>query len=163
MEDYVSHGTINHHFKEDDITSACKQLLQQHSFTTQDDIRQTLIKIGFSDVSQSTVSRLLSRLGVTKIPNVYGKKVYCLTAESEPVKVQSVIASQIEYITHNQIVIVVKTHPGSAQLIARLVDVHPHKEILGTVAGNDTVMIAPSDINRITECETAIRTKLGLI
>jgi transcriptional regulator of arginine metabolism len=147
---------------EEDITAACKRLLQQQSFTTQDDIREALISQGFHDVSQSTVSRLLSRLGVAKVPNAYGKKVYCLTVENEGVRVGSSIASQIEFITHNQLVVVVRTHPGSAQLVARLIDVQPHKEILGTVGGNDTVMVAPKDINRIDACENVVRARLGV-
>ncbi|MEF1217360.1 arginine repressor, partial [Photobacterium damselae] len=145
------------------IATACKRLLQQQSFVTQDDIRQKLIELNFKDVSQSTVSRLLSRLGVAKVPNAYGKKVYCLTVEKEQVQVGSSIASQIEFITHNQLVVVVKTHPGSAQLIARLIDIQPHADILGTVGGNDTVMIAPRDINRIEECEKVVKTRLGYL
>ncbi len=147
---------------EENITAACKRLLQQQSFTTQDDIRTALISQGFLDVSQSTVSRLLSRLNVAKIPNAYGKKVYCLTVESEDVRVNSSIASQIEFITHNQLVVVVRTHPGCAQLVARLIDVQPHKEILGTVGGNDTVMVAPRDINHIDACEEVVRSRLGV-
>lgn len=157
-----SHGAMNAFPPDENIAAACKRLLQQQSFTTQDDIRQRLIDLGYDDVSQSTVSRLLSRLGVAKIPNAYGKKVYCLTVESEPVQVGSSIASQIEFITHNQLVVVVKTHPGSAQLVARLIDIQPHAEILGTVGGNDTVMVAPKDITRIEQCEQVVKARLGL-
>ena len=147
--------------QDENITAACKRLLQQQSFATQDDIREALIAQGYQDVSQSTVSRLLSRLGVAKVPNAYGKKVYCLTVENEGVQVDSSIASQIEFITHNQLVVVVRTHPGCAQLVARLIDVQPHREILGTVGGNDTVMVAPRDINHIEMCEQVVRTRLG--
>ncbi|KLV02224.1 arginine repressor [Photobacterium aquae] len=147
---------------EESMTTACKRLLQQQSFSTQEEVRHSLIEMGFEDVSQSTVSRLLSRLGVAKVPNAYGKKVYCLTVENEPVQVSSSIASQIEFITHNQLVVVVKTHPGGAQLVARLIDIQPHAEILGTVGGNDTVMVAPRDISRIDECEKVVRTRLGV-
>ncbi|WED23320.1 arginine repressor [Vibrio sp. JC009] len=147
---------------EENITAACKRLLQQQSFSTQDDIRKGLIDLGFVDVSQSTVSRLLTRLGVAKVPNPYGKKVYCLTLENEQVQVDSAVSSQIEFVSNNQLVVVIKTHPGSAQLVARIIDMQPHKEILGTVGGNDTVMVAPRDITRIDECEKIVRSRLGL-
>jgi transcriptional regulator of arginine metabolism len=159
---YDMHGAIDLTAADESITSACKRLLQQQSFTTQDDIRHQLIELGYDDVSQSTVSRLLSRLSVAKVPNAYGKKVYCLTVENEPVQVGSSISSQIEFITHNQLVVVVKTHPGGAQLVARLIDIQPHAEILGTVGGNDTVMVAPRDIMRIEECEKVVKTRLGI-
>ena len=46
------------------LTAACKRLLQQQSFTTQNELREALVNIGFQGISQSTVSRLLSQLGV---------------------------------------------------------------------------------------------------
>ena len=153
---------IDHHYCNDNMTSACKRLLQQQSFTTQDDIRYQLIELGFHDISQSTVSRLLLRLGVAKVPNAAGKKIYCLTTENEPIKINASIASQIEFVSHNQLVVVIKTHPGGAQLVARLIDMQPHVDILGTIGGNDTVMGAPKDITRIDECLQVVKQRLGL-
>ncbi|MCW8346874.1 arginine repressor [Vibrio sp. ZSDZ65] len=144
------------------LTAACKKLLQQQSFTTQNKLREALVSIGFVGISQSTVSRLLSQLGVIKVQNACGKKAYCLTVENAPVRVESSISSQIEFITHNQAVVVVKTHPGSAQLIARLVDIDPHNEILGTVGGNDTVLVIPKSIAEIDKCEQIVRIRLGV-
>ena len=51
------------------LTAACKRLLQQQSFATQNELREALINIGFEGISQSTVSRLLSQLGVVKVQN----------------------------------------------------------------------------------------------
>ncbi len=147
---------------QDDLLCGCKNLLQQQSFSTQDDIRYALIKLGYSDISQSTVSRLLMRLGVTKIPNAYGKKMYCLSANTQPMVVESTIQSQINSIAHNDILVIIKTHSGSAQLIARLLDHEPSPEILGTIAGMDTIMVAPKHIDRIKECEKAIKARLNL-
>ncbi len=144
------------------LTAACKRLLQQQSFSTQNELILKLIEIGFEGVSQSTVSRLLSQLGVVKVQNACGKKAYCITVETAPVRVESSISSQIEYITHNQAMVVVKTHPGSAQLVARLVDVDPHTEILGTVGGNDTVLIIPKNVEKIEVCEAVVKSRLGV-
>lgn len=161
MNDFSNSSTLDIS-QDENITAACKRLLQQRSFTTQDDLRKALIALGFLDVSQSTVSRILTRLGVAKVPNAYGKKVYCLTVENEGVQVDSAISSQIEFITHNQLLVVVRTHPGCAQLVARIIDMQPHQEILGTVGGNDTVMVAPKDITRIDQCEDIVRQRLGV-
>ena len=158
----TQHPAIEHHSCNDNMTSACKRLLQQQSFTTQDDIRYQLIQLGFHDISQSTVSRLLLRLGVAKVPNAAGKKIYCLTTENEPILINASIASQIEFVSHNQLVVVIKTHHGGAQLVARLIDMQPHVDILGTVGGNDTVMVAPKDITRIDQCLQIVKQRLGL-
>lgn len=147
---------------EESITNVCRRLLQQQSFSTQESLRNELIDLGYDDVSQSTVSRVLTKLNVVKVPNAYGKKVYCLSMENEGIQVDSSISSQVEFVTHNQLIVVVRTHPGSAQLVARIIDIQPHEEILGTVGGNDTVMIAPKDINRIDECEAIVRMRLGI-
>ncbi|CAH0536658.1 arginine repressor [Vibrio marisflavi] len=143
------------------LTAVCKQLLLQQSFPTQKDLREKLVEIGFKGISQSTVSRLLCQLGITKVQNSCGKKVYCRTVESTAARPASSIASQIEFITHNQSTVIVKTHPGSAQLIARLIDTDPHSEILGTVGGNDTVLIVPKDTNNIDICEQVVKERLG--
>ncbi|WBA08326.1 arginine repressor [Salinivibrio kushneri] len=146
---------------EDDILSACRHLLQTQSFTTQDAVRQQLVQLGYLDVSQSTVSRLLSKLGVAKVPNAHGQKVYALSGDMEPVYAVSSVGSQIDDITCSQAMVVVKTHPGGAQLIARLLDLHRHPLILGTVGGNDTVLVAPRQLNELAACEQVVRDRLA--
>lgn len=60
------------------LTATCKRLLQQQSFTTQNELREALVDIGFEGISQSTVSRLLSQLGVVKVQNACGKRCIAL-------------------------------------------------------------------------------------
>lgn len=155
---YIRTPSIDHK----NMTLTCQRLLQQQSFTTQHDIRSQLIELGFKDISQSTVSRLLFQLGVVKTSNAKGKKNYHLINENESFNVTTTIASQIKFICHNQIIIIIKTHPGSAQLIARLIDMQPHEEILGTIGGNDTIIVAPKDIMRINQCLLVVEQCLGL-
>ncbi|WP_086981975.1 arginine repressor [Vibrio aphrogenes] len=152
------------HFNETNpsLIEACKKLLKQQSFANQNDIRKKLIDMGYNGISQSTISRLLTQLGVIKVRNAKGEKVYCITLESSPVRVQSSILSQIEFINHNQHNVIIKTYPGSAQLIARLLDNNPHLDILGTIAGNDTILIIPADINKVERCERLIKESLGM-
>ncbi|GIC78421.1 arginine repressor [Moritella sp. F3] len=145
----------------DNITDACKNLLKIERLHTQDDIRQRLIKLGYNQINQSTVSRMLSRLNVIKVTDAYGKKIYQLPTEGKSRHTDVSVSTKIEFITHNQSVVVIKTPPGCAQLIARLLDLNPHPEILGAVAGNDMVMVAPKSINRIEDCECVVRLLLG--
>lgn len=145
------------------LTDVCKRLLQQQSFTTQNKLRQALVELGYEGISQSTVSRLLTHLGVVKVQNACGKKAYCLTSENSPVRVDSSISSQIEMITNNQSLVVVKTHPGSAQLIARLIDIDPHADILATIGGNDTILVVPKHVKDVDRCERVVRARLGAL
>jgi transcriptional regulator of arginine metabolism len=50
------------------------------------------------------------------------------------------------------VMIIIRTSPGAAQLIARLLDSLSQKDgVLGTIAGDDTIFIAPSDITKIED------------
>ena len=110
MNEITEHGCL-YSAEDKTLTAACKRLLQQQSFSTQNQLREKLVEIGYTGISQSTVSRILSQLGVVKIQNACGKKVYCITVESAPVRVDASISSQIELITHNQAMVIVKTNP----------------------------------------------------
>ena len=140
-----------------DITKACKNLLEIERFHTQNDIRYRLIKLGFHHVNQSTVSRILSRLNVIKVIDAYGKKIYRLPCENESRYTDVSISSKIELITHNECVVIIKTLPGCAQLIARLLDLSHHSEILGSVAGNDMVMVTPNSSYKIEACVIVVK------
>ncbi|GAD88928.1 arginine repressor [Vibrio halioticoli NBRC 102217] len=142
--------------KDRTLESVCKQVLQNNSFYNQSELRKSLIEHGFEGISQSTVSRLLCQLGVIKVANSVGKKVYYLAPESSPIRFNSSIASQIESIEHNKAMVVVKTKPGSAQLIARLIDFDTDSSILGSIAGDDTVVVIPQDVDNIEMCKSAV-------
>jgi transcriptional regulator of arginine metabolism len=53
-------------------------------------------------------------------------------------------------IEHNEVMIIIQTSPGAAQLIARLLDSLSKSDgVLGTIAGDDTIFIAPTDLSKI--------------
>ena len=55
-------------------------------------------------------------------------------------------------VEHNGVMIIIRTTPGAAQLIARLLDSLGRTDgVLGTIAGDDTIFIAPSDVTQIEE------------
>jgi len=50
------------------------------------------------------------------------------------------------------VMVIIRTSPGAAQLIARLLDSLSKKDgVLGTIAGDDTIFIAPADVTKIEE------------
>ncbi|MEZ9906783.1 arginine repressor [Vibrio breoganii] len=158
-----SSATLSHPQSQDkSLESVCKRLLQENSFHNQSELRESLIKNGFAGISQSTVSRLLTQLGVIKAPNALGKKIYCLAPETSTIQFDSSIASQIDSVADNKSMIVIKAKPGSAQLIARLIDFEADKAILGSIAGDDTVLVIPSDVENIEQCKQAVRNILAL-
>ncbi len=145
--------------KQDDLIKAFKILLKQEQFASQGDIVEALKEHGFDNVSQSKVSRLLSKFGAVRVRNARQEIVYCLPPELGIPTAQSTLKHLVLEVMHNKAMIIIRTSPGAAQLIARMLDsLNQANGVMGTIAGDDTVFIAPSDINKIEETLTTIKT-----
>lgn len=120
-----------------------RKLLEESEANTQEDLREKLEALDF-EVTQSTISRDLKRLGAIKRTNVNGETVYRLETDPPPSSVVRSISDLVRSIRHNGMMVVVTTDIGSASLIARHVDALRSDKILGTIAGDDCVFIAPS-------------------
>jgi transcriptional regulator of arginine metabolism len=132
------------------IEDALKSILVSDSVGTQDEIRQALEELGY-EVNQSRISRLLRKLGAVKMTNERKQIIYSLPIEPAPPASKTILSQLIMSIKTNETLIVIHTNPGSASLIGRLLD-HNRDElkILGTVAGDDTVFIAPRSVKQIS-------------
>ena len=129
------------------LVMAIQQLLQKGEASTQEDIRQALLEGGL-DVNQAMISRVLHKVGAIKM-NEAGHTVYRLPAELAAVTAKNSLSQLILGIAHNEAQIVIQTMPGSAQLVARLLDQGKKMGVLGTVAGDDTIFVAPVAIKNI--------------
>ncbi|MGB6977468.1 MAG: ArgR family transcriptional regulator [Gammaproteobacteria bacterium] len=137
----------NSKFAKAKLLTAIQELLQKGTMGTHENIRQVLHKKGI-DVNQAMISRLLHRLGAIKM-NEGGRTVYRLPAELVAVTAKNSLSQLILGISSNETLIVIQTMPGSAQLVAGLLDQSKQIGILGTVAGDDTVLIVPDSIKKI--------------
>ena len=137
-------------------------LLTKGKVTTQEEICSSLENLGHP-INQSKVSRLLRKVGAIKTKNENGQIVYRLPQEPAPPILSDQLSSLIIDITNNETTIIVYTSPGSAQLIARVLDYHKEKlQILGTIAGDDAIFIAPKSIKTINTSIDEIRSLLLL-
>jgi transcriptional regulator of arginine metabolism len=135
--------------KEHDLIEDLRQLLFEGNVTTQEDICATLLAKGHH-VNQSKVSRLLHKLNAIKSKNELGQIVYRLAREPAPPTPTSQLSSLIIDVVANEFIIIVNTSPGAAQLVARVLDYHRDKiQILGTIAGDDSIFIAPKSMKTI--------------
>lgn len=90
-------------------------------------------------------SRDIKQLKVAKVHDANGDYVYCLpdySALIQPKKTQTQHHPNIEFSGN---LAVVKTRPGYAMGIASDIDTHAPHEILGTIAGDDTILIIPRE------------------
>lgn len=131
--------------KTDNLLSAFKDLLAQERFGSQSEIVTALQDMGFTNINQSKVSRMLTKFGAIRTRNTRMEMVYCLPNELSVPNTSSPLKNLVLDIDYNELLIVVKTSPGAAQLIARLLDsVGKADGILGTIAGDDTIFITPT-------------------
>ena len=99
---------------------------------------------------------MLSKFGAVRTRNTKMEMVYQLPTELGVPTTSSPLRNLVVDIDHNDLLIVVKTSPGAAQLIARLLDSMGKSEgILGTIAGDDTIFITPT---KSTPIETLMHT-----
>ena len=141
----MNHKIENEH---ESIVIALRQILTQTAAGSHEEIRAALIKQGH-DVTQSTISRGLRKMGAVKMTNELGQSIYHLPKESAPPTAIRQLQDLIISIEHNEALIVIRTSPGSASLIARVLDHHKPCRILGSVAGDDTILVIPHSIKKI--------------
>lgn len=143
-------------------TQVLRELLLSEKISTQEELVEELESQGFT-ATQSTVSRELRRLGALKGTDASGRTVYRL---GEAPVVVPAIASQgyagiLLDIRHNGSMIVLHTTPGSASLVAHHLDKTKPEGILGTIAGDDTIFVAPASTKMIDQTLKAIQEELG--
>ena len=131
------------------LVHAVRTLLVGGELATQEGVRQSLAKQNII-VTQSKISRLFRQLGAIKTSNHEGDYVYALPVEPLLPPKHSALGQLVLDIMTNETMIVIRTNPGSASLIARLID-HQHQElnILGTIAGDDTLFVVPKTMKQI--------------
>lgn len=138
--------------KQETLIQAFKELLKQEQFSSQGEIVEALKTQGFDNISQSKISRLLSKFGAVRTRNARQEMAYSLPAELGVPTAKSPLAQLVLDIEHNDVMIIIRTSPGAAQLIARLLDsIGKSDGVLGTIAGDDTIFIAPTDVKAIKQ------------
>jgi transcriptional regulator of arginine metabolism len=148
---------------EAELILAFKSLLKDQCYGSQSQLADALAKQGFKNMSQAKISRLLSKLGAVKMRNANEEVVYILPDELAVPKSKQSIQSVVVSVKHNNMQIILKTGIGGAPLISRMLDsLGEPAGILGTLAGDDTIFIAPVDINRIDEITLEIKKLLDV-
>lgn len=155
--------TSNRKKNEAALVLAFKALLNEQCYGSQGQLADALSEQGFTNMSQAKISRLLSKLGAVKMRNASEQVVYILPDELAIPKSKQAIQSVVVSVKHNNMQIIVKTGIGGAPLISRMLDsMGESAGILGTLAGDDTIFIAPNDVNQIDEITNDIKRLLDV-
>jgi len=120
------------------------QLLERAPAASQDDLRRELAKNGFR-VTQATLSRDIHQLKLVKTTEGYSLPTTEHTGEGTLPPVARVVRDFVTDVRQAQNLLVVKTSVGSAQPVAAALDSQGWPESVGTIAGDDTILIISRD------------------
>lgn len=139
------------------ITHVLRAILLEGKARTQTEIQQELERQGIAS-SQPKISRLLHQIGAVKLVDSDGKTQYRLPHEAGLIhelttpQEKTLIRQWVLDVVANETLIVIHTTPGAAGMVARIVDQHRNNlQILGTLAGDDTIFVALKNNQQIAE------------
>ena len=118
------------------------ELIHEYEIETQEELAQRLEEAGFK-VTQATVSRDIRELCLTKVANKKGRSVYAVLQGQNPnlsEKYSRVLRDAFVSMDTAQNILVIKTVPGMAMGVAAALDELKFSEIIGRIAGDDTVI-----------------------
>jgi transcriptional regulator of arginine metabolism len=120
-----------------------RQLITSRPVGTQEELRALLASRGH-DVTQATLSRDLAQLGARRVAQPGGGTVYELPDGPPRQTAAPLLTDLVRSIDDNGTLVVVHTSAGAAQIVAGTLDRARLPEILGTIAGDDAIFIAPA-------------------
>jgi transcriptional regulator of arginine metabolism len=122
---------------------AVARIIRSRRIATQEELLAALAGAGFR-ATQATLSRDLARLGARRVSRPEGGTVYELADGAGQASALAALRGLVAGITANASLVVIRTHPGSAPAVARAIDLAEVREVLGTIAGDDTIFVAPA-------------------
>ena len=135
------------------------ELVLSRPIHSQAELRDLLATDGI-EVTQATLSRDLDDLGATKVPDDEGGLIYAVPGEggdsslqtpdeelSSGARLSRIGEDLVVSVDHSGNIVVVRTPPGGAQYLASHIDHTVLPSVIGTVAGDDTVLLVTRDVD----------------
>jgi len=121
-----------------------QELITNEMIKTQDELALRLTQEGFR-VTQATISRDIKEMGLVKIPGIKDEYRYAIPSDQPSFGYQDRLKRMVKEVVltfdSSENIVVVKTMPGNAQALALLLDNAGWPEVIGTVAGDDTIFL----------------------
>lgn len=139
------------------------EIIRKNEVETQEELSDRLEREGFQ-VTQATVSRDIRELKLTKVAMSNGKQKYAaLTEPAEDLsqKYIRVLKDGFASMDMAQNILVVRTVSGMAMAVAAALDALKFHEIVGTIAGDDTIMCAVRSVEENIRLMDRLRKMVG--
>ena len=119
------------------------EIIRNNDIFTQEELQSKLSECGFK-VTQATVSRDIRELKLVKVINKDGFYHYAVP-EGDNIgkqsKLRNIFSGSVKSVDYAGNIVVVKCHTGMAQAVCASLDAMKYEEIVGTIAGDDTIFI----------------------
>ncbi|MEL7646773.1 MAG: arginine repressor [Sedimentibacter sp.] len=127
------------------------ELISKKEVETQEELAEGLKAMGI-DVTQATISRDIKELRLVKVMSKNGKYKYATIGQSQEGitdRLYKIFENSVVSIDNAMNIVVIKTIPGAAQICASAIDYMGVDEIVGTLAGDDTVFVAIRNLENV--------------
>jgi len=136
-------------------------VLSKKSVRTQEALLSELRRRGV-DLTQSTLSRELKALGISKAPDGRGGYRYVAGgAGTGDEGLLPSVAAFVQSVARSHNLLIVKTPPGAAQGVARVIDQTDWPEVMGTLAGDDTILLICREDAQVEEVRVRLESVAG--
>ena len=136
------------------------ELIKEYNIDTQEELQAKLKEFGFN-VTQATVSRDIRELGIVKSNNGDGNYKYRVSKEHATVEISSkfvfILRQAVSSVACANNLIVVKTYSGMGSAAGAAVDQMELNGVIGTLAGDDTLLIIASDNESAAEITAILK------
>jgi transcriptional regulator of arginine metabolism len=123
-----------------------RDILARYPVETQEQLVRLLRRAGLR-VTQATVSRDIKRLGLVKVPWTDGRAHYVFPERPSPAdalrRLQHAVTEYVRAVDAGEDLVVVHTLTGRANAVAAAIDEMRWEDVVGTVAGDDTIIVVP--------------------
>lgn len=138
------------------------EIIKHHRVASQEGLREILHAQG-TEVTQATLSRDIRELRLVKIPDAAGSSHYSLPEEWENTPpLQTLLPTLFQSAEGVGHFLVVKTLKGGAQAVALGIDWEEWPEVVGTLAGDDTILIIFRDVDAVAVVKERLEHMAGV-
>ncbi len=125
-----------------------KQIIQSEIIANQEILLKRLHERGFK-TTQATLSRDLHNMGIVRVPTADGYR-YSISEEEGGHTFRKLVGMEILGVYQNETLVLVRTITGRAKGVALFIDQLRHEHILGTVAGENVVLVIPDSSRNVS-------------
>ena len=142
--------------------AAILDVIRNRRVSSQEELREVLLSASGIDVTQATVSRDIRELRLVKVPGGEGPAHYTLPEEWEHTPpLEKLLPALFVSAEGSRNLLVVRTMTGGAQALALAIDWEEWPGVLGTIAGDDTILIICREDQQVAEVRRRLEAGAG--